>query len=132
VSVQTYLDDFETFAGERHPEWLGLLRRGAIERFRALGFPTTRHEDWHFTSVAPIADAEFVPLRSGGGDVQAADLDQFLVLQLEHRRDVAVVDLHETQAADLADLFQQAADRLEVDHVARGAVSEEVLAARDD
>jgi Fe-S cluster assembly protein SufD len=79
VSVQSYLDDFETFAaaGGRHPEWLGLLRRAAIERFRTLGFPTTRHEDWHFTSVAPIADAEFVPLRAAGGDAQSADLDRF-------------------------------------------------------
>ena len=28
-------------------------------RFAALGFPTTRDEDWRFTSVAPIAELEF-------------------------------------------------------------------------
>ena len=42
------------------------IRRAAFERFRALGFPTRRDEDWHFTSVAPIADAEFTPLRGDG------------------------------------------------------------------
>src|SRR5207245_10164847 len=33
--------------------------RGAIARFAELGFPTTKQEEWRFTSVAPIAEAEF-------------------------------------------------------------------------
>ena len=44
------------------PAWLPRVRRAAIARFAALGFPTTKNEDWHFTSVAPIAEAEFQPL----------------------------------------------------------------------
>ena len=28
-------------------------------RFAALGFPTTRDEDWRFTNVMPIAELEF-------------------------------------------------------------------------
>jgi Fe-S cluster assembly protein SufD len=35
--------------------WRKQLRDGAFERFCALGFPTTRDEEWRFTSVAPIA-----------------------------------------------------------------------------
>lgn len=35
-------------------------RREAFERFKALGFPTTRLEDWRFTNVAPIARSSFV------------------------------------------------------------------------
>ena len=31
------------------------LKQRAAERFAAVGFPTTRNEDWKFTSVAPIA-----------------------------------------------------------------------------
>ena len=31
------------------------IREEAAERFRALGFPTTRQEEWKYTSVAPIA-----------------------------------------------------------------------------
>ena len=34
---------------------LKLLRQKAMEHFGRLGFPTTRMEDWRFTSVAPIA-----------------------------------------------------------------------------
>lgn len=37
------------------------LRRAAIERFAAVGFPTTRDEEWRFTNVAPIARTPFQP-----------------------------------------------------------------------
>ena len=30
-----------------------------MARFEALGYPTTKNEDWHFTSVAPIAERAF-------------------------------------------------------------------------
>jgi Fe-S cluster assembly protein SufD len=43
------------------PAWLPALRREAMDRFRELGFPTTRNEDWHFTSVTPIAERPFKP-----------------------------------------------------------------------
>jgi Fe-S cluster assembly protein SufD len=49
--------DFERQEGG--PEWLEPLRRAAFERFEALGYPTTKNEDWHFTSVAPIAERSF-------------------------------------------------------------------------
>jgi Fe-S cluster assembly protein SufD len=39
--------------------WLPELRQRAFDRFSALGFPTTRDEDWHFTSVTPIAERTF-------------------------------------------------------------------------
>jgi Fe-S cluster assembly protein SufD len=41
------------------PEWLQTLRAEGMARFEALGFPTTKNEDWHFTSVAPIAERLF-------------------------------------------------------------------------
>ncbi|HXW05173.1 MAG TPA: Fe-S cluster assembly protein SufD [Vicinamibacterales bacterium] len=43
------------------PRWLEDLRARGAERFATLGFPTTRDEEWRFTSVAPIAATEFVP-----------------------------------------------------------------------
>ncbi|HMB69485.1 MAG TPA: Fe-S cluster assembly protein SufD, partial [bacterium] len=33
---------------------------GGWDRFRELGFPTLKHEDWRFTDVSPIANTEFV------------------------------------------------------------------------
>jgi len=36
------------------------LRQSAIARFRELGFPAARNEDWKFTSVAPLLQVPFV------------------------------------------------------------------------
>ncbi len=57
-----YLAEFERFqrelpAGE--PAAVRALRRAAIERFAALGFPTSRQEEWRQTNVAPIAQGAF-------------------------------------------------------------------------
>jgi Fe-S cluster assembly protein SufD len=37
------------------------MRRAAMEQFVRVGFPTARDEEWRFTPVAPIAQAEFSP-----------------------------------------------------------------------
>jgi Fe-S cluster assembly protein SufD len=43
----------------REPSWLRDIRRAAIDRFGDLGFPSTHHEEWRFTNVAPIARTVF-------------------------------------------------------------------------
>jgi Fe-S cluster assembly protein SufD len=37
------------------PGWLDQMRRAASDRFAAVGFPSSRDEEWRFTPVAPIA-----------------------------------------------------------------------------
>ena len=57
-----YLAQFQAFSGNgagSAPAWLKEIREGAIARFAELGFPTSKQEEWRFTSVAPIADAAF-------------------------------------------------------------------------
>ena len=56
-SIEVYREDFATQTPG--PSWLNQLREKGIARFEALGFPTTKNEDWHFTSVAPIAERTF-------------------------------------------------------------------------
>ncbi|HEY1266936.1 MAG TPA: Fe-S cluster assembly protein SufD [Candidatus Binatia bacterium] len=51
------------------PEWAGPVRRQALERFAALGFPTTHDEDWKYTSVEPLVKIPFAP--GSGSDVGA-------------------------------------------------------------
>jgi Fe-S cluster assembly protein SufD len=41
------------------PRWLTHARESAIAQFERLGFPTTKLEQWRFTSVAPIATRTF-------------------------------------------------------------------------
>src|SRR5262245_8826189 len=38
---------------------LARMREDALNRFASRGFPTTREEEWRFTSVAPIAERAF-------------------------------------------------------------------------
>ncbi|HYD53912.1 MAG TPA: Fe-S cluster assembly protein SufD [Gemmatimonadaceae bacterium] len=67
-------DGFATGEGAQAPAPVQALRRAALDRFAELGFPTTKNEDWHFTSVAPIAEGEFLLLTAPGGEVKRADL----------------------------------------------------------
>ena len=48
------------------PRWLQDLRDRAAARFTALGFPTVRDEEWRFTNISPIANADFVPANGAG------------------------------------------------------------------
>jgi Fe-S cluster assembly protein SufD len=74
VSVQTYVDDWSRWAPGASPAWLAAARRSAIERFAAVGFPTPRLEDWHFTSVAPIAERAFSPMEGPATDIAPDEL----------------------------------------------------------
>jgi Fe-S cluster assembly protein SufD len=69
-----YLAAFEAFerAATGEPAWLQETRRAAIGRFAEVGFPTTRDEDWKYTSVAPIAEGAFAPDGNEPADVPPA------------------------------------------------------------
>lgn len=57
---ERYLSVFGRRTGAaREPRWLAERREAAIERFRDVGFPTTRQEEWRFTNVAPIVSTAF-------------------------------------------------------------------------
>jgi Fe-S cluster assembly protein SufD len=59
--VERYVAQFEALADRRPagPAWLESRRRAAIARFASLGFPTTRDEEYRFTNIAPIVEADF-------------------------------------------------------------------------
>ncbi len=88
-----YIEDFKSLSSNGaslEPKWLRDVRREGIERFAALGFPTPRNEDWHFTSVAPISEAVFNPLRSEAGRIARSTLDPFTFGQSDWPRLVFV------------------------------------------
>ena len=75
--IEAYLESFERFSkngGAAAPPSIRTLRSTAIMRFESLGFPTMRNEDWHFTSVAPIAESTFAPLTAPSGTVTKAQV----------------------------------------------------------
>ncbi|MSO51196.1 MAG: Fe-S cluster assembly protein SufD [Acidobacterium sp.] len=53
------------------PVWVKQRRDAAAKHFAAVGFPNTRLEDWRFTNVSPIAEANW-PLAQGGFSQAAA------------------------------------------------------------
>ncbi len=57
----TQYEQLERDRGGEAPDWLRALRRRGIDGFVERGFPTTRDEEWRFTSVAPIAATAFAP-----------------------------------------------------------------------
>jgi Fe-S cluster assembly protein SufD len=86
--IEPFLQSFERFSangGAAAPVAVRTLRLSAITRFETLGFPTTRNEDWHFTSVTPIADARFAPLAKPSGTVTAAQLAPFNFAECDWR-----------------------------------------------
>ncbi|MBA3553565.1 MAG: Fe-S cluster assembly protein SufD [Gemmatimonadales bacterium] len=66
---ETYFPDGAAPAGAgiaEGPEWLEPIRRQAAERFAATGFPTSRHEEWRFTPLGPIAGTAWRPAPASG------------------------------------------------------------------
>ena len=59
--LSTYLDEFEQLAKRREsePAWLGERRRDGMQRFSEAGFPTTRHEEYKYTNLTPLARTPF-------------------------------------------------------------------------
>ena len=66
------------------PRWLQEIRERGASRFVELGFPTVRNEEWRFTSVSPIANAE-LSLAPASVALSEAELESFLYSDAPHR-----------------------------------------------
>lgn len=67
--------------GPSQPSWVREARERGIAQFERLGFPTTRHEDWKFTSVAPISERRF-SLADGIDGISPAAVSSFALPSL--------------------------------------------------
>ena len=81
-AIETVLNSYgaeaRRIAAERRdqePAWLHRARAEALQTFQALGFPTTRDEEWRFTSVSPIAEGHFALAPDGLASLTRNDLD---------------------------------------------------------
>src|SRR4051794_23979194 len=70
--VARFAAEFPAATSSSQPHWLGKLREGALASFERLGFPTTKHEQWRFTSVTPIAEKTFALATDGPSAADAA------------------------------------------------------------
>jgi Fe-S cluster assembly protein SufD len=110
-TVERYLTQYRAFAGNGArgaPAWLRELRDGAIARFGELGFPTTKQEEWRFTSVAPIAGTPFTLAPAPDSRLPTpADLAPFLL------GDAALVFVNGRYSAALSRASGRPAGRVE-------------------
>ena len=96
------------------------IREEAAERFRELGYPTTRIEEWKYTNVAPIAKVQWTAARAHAAEAPAAPRYPtavaelvFLNGQIVDRREssaVRLVPMSEASDGDLEKYYGQIAD----------------------
>lgn len=73
----SYLDTFAELVEQTAsdtPPWLRDLRETAFARFCAVGFPTSRDEDWRFTNVSVLARTPFRLARESAVSLTVSDL----------------------------------------------------------
>ncbi|MBW7933231.1 MAG: Fe-S cluster assembly protein SufD [Gemmatimonadaceae bacterium] len=100
-----YRELFEAAAhGAVAPDWLPKLKAAAIAQFEAVGFPTTRDEDWHFTSVTPIAERTFRPVKATATTLTSDDLVPFTFGEREWHLLVFVNGRYEPALSSFAQL----------------------------
>ena len=80
------------------------MRVAAFDVFRRLGFPTTKNEDWHFTSVAPIIEHDFLHILTPSGDVRREALAPFTFGQDDWHTLVFVNGRHAPELSDITHL----------------------------
>ena len=99
----TYSDSFAA-TGTSGPAWLPQLRRAAFDRFSELGFPTTRDENWHYTSVTPIAERTFKPAKPGTLAISPNDLTHLVIGDASWHRLVFVNGRFERSLSSFSEL----------------------------
>ncbi len=79
--MTSWSESFDALPAAGVPPWLATLRHSALDRFHELGFPTTRNEDWHFTSVTPIAERTFKPVvpKAGASSLSPNDVSALVL-----------------------------------------------------
>lgn len=85
-AVDRYLAEFSAKRSElpgHGIEWLDGYRERAMDAFASSGFPTSRHESWKYTRVAPIEKRNFETARANGVDVARRDVERYFLGDLD-------------------------------------------------
>jgi Fe-S cluster assembly protein SufD len=113
---EQYLSCFKAFEQSLNGQAatpLHQLRRQAIEQFAAQGFPTSRDEEWRYTSLAPLLQHPFQPAPRGASLAQA-DLAPWLFAGPESPR-LVFVDGHYAPALSVPGRLPQGATLLNLE-----------------
>lgn len=84
AGYQSHFERFEESLNGGSASQIHAVRRAAIVKFHELGFPTTRHEEWRFTNVSPIAKTDFAPAVDGtAARISKKDIEQHTCRDLD-------------------------------------------------
>jgi len=106
-SKERYLADFKqsrAHVAAQAPAWLRQLRETAIASFAALGFPTTRNEDWKYTNIEPIATQAFVHANGEAKALSAGEIVTRSMTDVEAPRLVFVNGVYAPEFSQAATL----------------------------
>src|SRR5687768_15948269 len=59
VRETQFSDQFRDFLRSEADEGVRSMREQAFQAFTSMGFPTSKHEDWKYTAVAPLAKVDW-------------------------------------------------------------------------
>ncbi len=99
VTSSRYMAEYEAIAptlpGQNLP-WLQQLRKDALAKFSANGFPSPREEEWRYTNVSAIEKKLFAPVLGGDPhpNLQTLDANWLKSQQLEDTWSVVLVNGH--------------------------------------
>jgi len=79
------------------PAWLKALREAGIASFDALGFPTSKNEDWKHTSVEVIAAQNFAAANGEAKSLRAEDIFARAMIDLQAPRLVFINGRYSSQ-----------------------------------
>jgi Fe-S cluster assembly protein SufD len=79
------------------------IRKDAILNFSRLEFPTTRNEEWKYTSIAPLLRYNFIPAKNKPA-LNEEHVHKYLFDDLEHSLLVFVNGFFSEELSDLRDL----------------------------
>ncbi len=86
----------------RDPAWMVNLREKAGASFESLDFPTTRHEEWKYTNVAPILKVPYC--EASEPEVTAETIAPFRFEESRHSQLVFVNGFFSSELSDLSNL----------------------------
>jgi Fe-S cluster assembly protein SufD len=79
-AIESFVAEWDRAARSREgADHFARVREDAWHRFLSLGFPTTRDEEWRYTSVAPIAEGAFRLAAPPTSVARDLEIDQFRV-----------------------------------------------------
>jgi Fe-S cluster assembly protein SufD len=80
-------------------------RQQAIKFFQETGFPTTKHEEWKYTSISPLLNQNFkLAQKDSTGNISAGDIEKFRLKDGDYPLLVFVNGYFNTELSDYKDL----------------------------